>query len=175
MAREAQEKGKVTAKDEEGGPATMEPGKGEDGKDSAGVEGDEAKIKVDVHEEEGGASWTITNREGETSTGSVTRDVTEADVGLKFYPGAQVEQGSKGSTTAGGGASWTTVTLTTRDPAEKVAGFYKKAYPDPVQVIETGEVAHILVEGSRSTGKMITVTADQEAGVTRIVLNAGSR
>lgn len=174
VAQELEEKGEVTVKDEEGESVTVKAGEEDEGKGSMSIEGDEAKIKVDVHEEEGGASWTITNQRGETSTGAVTKDVTEADVGLKFYPGAEVEQGSKGSTAAGEGASWTMVSLTTKDPVGKVADFYKKAYPDAANVIEMGGGVHIIVEGSGAEGKTITVTPDEDEGVTRIILNAGS-
>lgn len=175
MAQEPEETGEVTVKDEEGEPVTAEPGQEGEGEESTSVEADKAKIKVDVREEEGGASWTITNQEGKTSTGAVTQDVSEADVGLKFYPGAEVEQGSKGSTEAGGGASWTVVSLTTKDPAGQVAEFYKKAYPNAAQVIEMGAGIHIIIEGSGAEGKTITVAPDEQKGVTRIVLNAGSR
>ncbi len=162
--REPVQKGEATVKDEEG-----------EGKGSARNEGGRAKIRVDVREEEGGASWTIINQEGETSTGAVTQDVTEEDAGLRFYPGAEVEQGTKGSTTAGEGSSWIVVSLTTKDPAGKVADFYKKAYPDAAEVIDVGDGVHIVVEGMGVDGKTITVAPDEEEGVTRIVLNAGSR
>ena len=175
MAREMEDEGQVTIKTEDGESVTIKPEEGDNGEGSVTVESDEGKLEMNVSEDEGETVWKMTDEDGETTISSVTQDVSEADVGVKFYPGAEVEHGSKASTTADEGGSWSVVVLTTKDSVDKVAGFYKKHYADGSQVIEAADTVHIIMAASGAEGKTVTITRDDDESVTRIAITAGSR
>ncbi len=133
------------------------------------------KITVDASKEkQGGGSWSVTDKEGKTTTATVTEKITEADIGLKFYPGAEVKSGSKVSTTGEKAAATAVATLLTKDPMDKVVKFYKDAYGTGNQVVETPDSTMIMVQGGAGAGKMISITKDKDSGGVMIALTSGS-
>ncbi len=128
---------------------------------------------VTIEKRPGGATWTLTDQSGHTTTTTTTTTVTEADLGVRFYPGAVVVSGGKTSSGDGGG-SWAAVELLTRDPFDKVAAFYRQAYAKGNQVAEGAGWLTIIV-GSREQGsKTITVSHESGAAGTHIALSSGS-
>jgi hypothetical protein len=144
--------GKTTVTDEKGNKVTIEASKAKEGE----------------------GSWSVTDKEGKTTTASVSSNVTESDVGLKFYPGAEVKSGSKVSTTGEKAGATATAMLLTKDPMDKVVKFYKNAYAKGNQVVETPESTLIMIEGGAGGGKMITITKDNASGGVMISLTSGS-
>jgi len=130
---------------------------------------------VTIEQRPGGATWRLTDRNGRTTTTTTTTAVTEADLGVRLYPGAAVVSGGKTSAARGNGAnSWAVVELLTKDPFDKVAAFYRRAYAKGNQVVEgSGSLAIIVDSGGRGT-KTITVTREAKGAETRIALSSGS-
>jgi hypothetical protein len=71
---------------------------------------------------DGGKSTTVTDDKGNTST--MALGVTEAQLGLPFYPGS-VEAANGGMTTETGGVKSVVSMRTTKDDPEKAIAFYK--------------------------------------------------
>jgi len=130
---------------------------------------------VTIEQRPGGATWRLTDRNGRTTTTTTTTAVTEADLGVKLYPGAAVVSGGKTSGAGGNGAdSWAVVELLTKDPFDKVATFYRSAYAKENRVVEgPGSLTIIVDSGGRGT-KTITVTREASGAETRIALSSGS-
>lgn len=87
------------------------------------IEKDGSKAKVDISE--GSTKITTTDASGKTSQFEMgAAKVSEADVGVPFYPGAAVAEGQSTKITTPEGSSYT-VSLHSDDAADKVAGFYR--------------------------------------------------
>ncbi len=131
------------------------------------------KVAVQVNQKkEGEGTWAMTDEKGNKTTATVSSDMTEKDVGLKFYPGATVKSGTTVSSTGAKAGQMVTVTLTTQDGFDKVAKFYKDNYSQGNQVIEGPDALMIMFSGDTS-GKMVSVSKDKESGEVTIVLTAG--
>ncbi|MGB8337845.1 MAG: hypothetical protein WCD07_04895 [Burkholderiales bacterium] len=72
-----------------------------------------------------GFKSTVTDASGKTVKTEIgSAIVTEADVGVPFYPGASIKDG-KGSKMAGPDGTFVTVNLESKDDLEKVAEYYR--------------------------------------------------
>jgi hypothetical protein len=151
-----------TAQDAQDGSFTIKNEKGEETKVEAKGEGESG-------------STTVTGPNGETTKSEYGKDtVSEKDVGIAFYPGAIVEMGSKATASGESGGSFTQVTLTTKDPLDKVASWYKGKYAEGNTVMDNPGNCMIIFGEGEHKGKIITMTEDKEAGLTRIAIAAGS-
>lgn len=114
-AQTAREVGEATrfAKDMQDGKATFKTNEGE------------GEVEVDKDAET--MTITTTDQEGKETTITSSKDADLSKLGLATYPGAQ-QEGSSTVTADEGGHM--TVVLTTADPFDKVAQFYKDKYPD---------------------------------------------
>ena len=84
---------------------------------------DGTQAKVDMSG--GGMKITTTDASGKVSQMEMgTAKVTEADIGLPFYPGTQPKEGAMTKISSPEG-SMVTVILHTTDAPDKVAGFYE--------------------------------------------------
>jgi hypothetical protein len=82
--------------------------------------------KADVDLSSGRMRVTTTDASGQTTTAEIgSAQVSEADIGVPFYPGTQAQQGqaTKVSTPTG---SASTVVLHSDDAPDKVAAFYRE-------------------------------------------------
>ncbi len=129
---------------------------------------------VTVRQNPGGATWTLTDKSGGTSTTTTTQAVTEQDLGIRFYPGAVVVSGSK-TETNGAGKPWAVADLATMDPFDKVAAFYRKTYGAGNQVAAGRGSLTIIVDSSDRGAKTITVIQEPKTTETRITLTSGSQ
>jgi len=133
-----------------------------------------SKLDVQVHrKKEGEGTWSMTDAKGNKSTATVSLNVTEEDVGLKFYPGATVKTGTTISGTGAKGGPMVTATLTTKDDFGKVAKFYKDNYAKGNQAMEAPDSLTIRI-GSGEAAKRVSVNKDRESGEVTIVLTAGA-
>ena len=137
---------KVTIKDQKGGDVTVETQKGDQKSGS---------IKV-------------TTDQGTTTTNFGKDKVTEQEVGIAFYPGAEVESGGTVASSGKSTEKLATVSLLTSDPVSKVGDFYKAKYAKGNTVVEQGDAVIINVKGEKDAVKMITIGADKQTGKTRI-------
>ncbi|NPV47955.1 MAG: hypothetical protein HPY69_13425 [Armatimonadetes bacterium] len=154
--REAAEVARV-AQDAQDGSFTV---KGEDGQ--------EVKVETDQTGAESG-KWTISSDKG-TMTGEVGEGkVTEEDIGIAFYPGAEVGTGAKVSSEGQDTGNVRSVELLTDDPVDKVAQFYKDKYGQGSQVVEQ-EGQTMITMGGQGTHKLIMVMKDEESGKTKIAI-----
>ena len=143
------------------------------------IEIDGSKAKVDLSS--GGMKITTTDASGKVSQMEMgTAKVSEADIGLPFYPGTQPKEGgmTKISSTEG---SMVTVILHSDDAPDKVAGFYRdklKAGSEGKQFTDmnTGG-AHMLMLGDDKTKQFtqVTVTKNKSKGTDiQIMANRGT-
>lgn len=151
------------AQDAQDGNFTVKGEKGEEFKfESKGGDADSGKM-------------TVTGPDGQKSTTESGADaVKPEDVGIDFYPGATVEGGTKSSVTGEKGGAFAQVTLTTKDPLDKVASFYKGKYAEGNTVMDAPGSCVIVFGEGENKGKMISVTEEKGEGLTRILISAGS-
>ena len=123
-----------------------------------GKDGTQAKVDLSG----GGMKITTTDASGKVSQMEMgTAKVSEADIGLPFYPGTQPREGEmmKVSTPEG---STVTVTLRSDDAPAKVAGFYRdklKAQADGKQFSEMSSAdAHLLILADDKSNQLTQVT-----------------
>ena len=131
-----------------------------------GKDGTQAKVDMSS----GGMKITTTDASGKVSQMEMgTAKVSEADVGLPFYPGTQPREGemTKVSTPEG---SMVTVTLHSDDAPAKVAGFYRdklKAQAEGRQFTEMSAAdAHTLMLADDKSKQLtqVTVTKSDSKG-----------
>lgn len=134
--------------------------------------GEEVKVETDQEGKDAGKT-TVTTKEGTATTEYGTDKVTEKEVGIAFYPGATVAQGTKSSTTGQSAGTFSMVSLTTADAFDAVAKFYKDKYATGNTVMEQPGSLMITITSGDKSGKMIMVTTDKEAGKTSITITAG--
>ena len=142
--------------------------KGEDGKE----------VKVETNQIGGeGGKMTATDASGKTTTTEYGKDaVKQEDVGVDFYPGAEVKTGMKAAAGGEEGKAGTgaTVQLVTADPVEKVTKFYKDQYANGNTVVDMPGGVMITIASGEGAGKMIMVSADKAANQTQIVIHNAS-
>ena len=107
----------VVVTDTEGNKVTVTPGAGDNNKVT--VEGKDGKATVTGNGKD--ATMTMEGPKGSVTTGGGV-EVSEAELGLPYYPGA--EKGNSTRSDTADGAMYT-VTLNTTDAVDKVAAFYK--------------------------------------------------
>ena len=131
-----------------------------------GEDGKTARLEVDEDEE----TTTLTTDDGEFRVGQGDSVVSEEELGLKFYPGAEVEMSSSGSGGPGAG-SHAMVTLKTKDPFSEVAEFYKDHYAgDEVRTTEMTQDDMQMLTIVTTDGDSISVMRDKDSEDTRITL-----
>jgi len=139
-----------------------------------GEKGEEVKVETDKSGD-GSQKTTVVGPEGQKSTTEVGEDaVSEEDIGVAFYPGAEVESGGKSTVSGEGGGSIAQVTLTSQDALDKVAKFYKDKYAEGNTVMDSPDSCVIIFNEGENQGKVITVTPDKGAGITRIAIAAAA-
>jgi len=138
---------------------------------------DGGKAKVDLSG--GGVKVTTTDASGKTTQMEMgTAKVSEADIGLPFYPGTQPNAGEATKVSSPDG-TMVTVLLHSEDAPDKVAGFYRdklKAQAQGKQFTETsGEGSHMLMLAD-DKNKQITqvMVAKGEAKGSDIQISASS-
>jgi hypothetical protein len=135
---------------------------------------DGTKAKVDLGG--GGLKMTTTDASGKISHLEIgTAKVSEADIGLSFYPGTQPREGeaTKVSTPDG---TMVNVLLHSEDAPDKVAGFYRdklKARAEGKQFTEmSGEGSHTLVlsdDKNKQVTQVMIVKGDNKGSDIQIV------
>lgn len=89
---------------------------------AASKDGTQAKVDLSG----GGMKVTTTDEKGQTSTTTYgSANVTEAELGVPFYPGATSDGNGSGSRVETPEGKMATVTLHSADAPDKVAGFYR--------------------------------------------------
>jgi hypothetical protein len=122
-----------------------------------------------------GIKTTITDASGKVSTteiGSAT--VTEADVGIPFYPGAAIKDG-KGSKMAGPDGTMVIVTLESKDDLEKVAEYYRSKFKGIAKgrklsdMSQAGESAMLMLSDDKNRDSLtVNVSKNDDAKLTEI-------
>lgn len=136
---------------------------------------DGQEIKVDTSQGGEAGKVTVTDEKGVTTTSEYgATAVKEEDVGVAFYPGAEVETGSTVSTQGADKGSMATVSLKTSDGFDAVAKFYKDKYASGNTVMEQPNNLMITIEAGEGQGKMIMVSPQGEGGGTQIVIHSAS-
>lgn len=141
---------------------------------------DGTQAKVDMAG--GGMKITTTDASGKVSQMEMgTAKVSEADVGLPFYPGTAPKEGAMTKITSSEG-SMVTVTLHSDDAPDKVAGFYR----DKLKVGAEGKQftdmnsggTHMLMLGDDKSKQFtqVTVTKNESKGSDiQIMANKGTK
>lgn len=130
-----------------------------------GIWGISRAVKVD----QSGEKMSIT-----TPMGNVTVDnapITEAELGLPIYPGAEGEQGNLRIGNAKG--SMDTFIFRTSDSPQQVIDFYRSKLPEKTDYMVTNEGGVITSSPSEGEGYMITVGRDDDEGKTVISIMRG--
>lgn len=119
----------------------------------------DAKVSV---VEKGGEATVVTPM----GTVHTTKDAAKIaeNLGVEIYPGATAIEG--GSEVQAMGMHTVTGVFETSDPAEKVGEFYQQRYPKGIYSLNDREVS--LVSGGK--GAMITITAREDGGRTRLTI-----
>jgi len=101
--------------------------------------------------------------------------VSEADLGVPFYPGATRREGGMQINSASG--SMVTVVFSTPDPVGKVVEFYKEKLGDNTSVIQSGTGAVISAGEQNKQGVVITIGADNgsNGGTTIAIMRTKSK
>jgi hypothetical protein len=137
---------------------------------------DGAKAKVDLSP--GAMKVTTTDASGQTSTAELGgAKVSEAELGVPFYPGTQPLEGQATKISAGSGST-VTVMLHSDDAADKVAAFYRerlKAQSEGKQFMDmSGGDGHSTLmladEKAKSAVQVHVIKADKGADI-QIVAN----
>jgi len=169
-ARELQQTGQTTMTDEKGNKVTLKTGGGEGGPGQVTITDEKGKQTASWSGDGKQGQMSFTDEKGQKTTVTSGTDVTEADLGLKFYPGATVKTGTKSAAGGAKAASSATVQLATKDPMDKVTAFYKGQYAKGNQVMEMGEGVMIMIGTPTGGSKQITISPDKESGETLITL-----
>jgi hypothetical protein len=102
--------------------------------------------------------------------------VSEAELGVPIYPGAEPEKDGTTSISMSGGAAqgWLGVAVyRTNDPIEDVVGFYREKLGSDVKVTESsrsGKQSAVFQLESPKGWRMVTVAQDEKESVTKIVI-----
>jgi hypothetical protein len=131
-----------------------------------GPNGEKSSITTN---KEGGA-MTMSNDKGTVNIGGNT-SVTEAELGVPFYPGSTEKSGSGFKVETDKEKDYNTVRLTSDEP-EKVTDFYKGKLKDPKGTV-AGPI-HILT-GLSESGAKITVMAEKKDGKTEISVGSATK
>ena len=139
---------------------------------------DGGTAKVDLSG--GGLKVSTTDASGKTTHMEMgSAKVSEADVGLAFYPGTQLRDG-EGTKVSSSDGSMVSVMLHSEDAPDKVAGFYRdklKAQSQGKQFSETsGDGSHILVladDKSKQVTQVMVLKGEGKGSDIQIVASNG--
>jgi hypothetical protein len=138
---------------------------------------DGTQAKVDLSS--GGMKITTTDASGKTSQMEMgTAKVSEADLGLPFYPGTQPKEGGMTKVSSPEG-SMLSVTLHSDDAPDKVAAFYREKLKASAQGKQFTDMnsgdTHMLMLGDDKNNQMTQVTVSQadKGSDIQIVANKG--
>ena len=137
-------------------------------------DGGSAKVNLS----DGSVKMTTTDASGKTTQLEVgSAKVSEADIGLSFYPGTQPREGEASKVSSPDG-TMITVVLHSDDAPDKVAGFYRdklKAQAQGKQFTETsGDGSYMLMLSDDKQGTQVMI-AKGEAKGSDIQIMASSR
>ena len=147
-AMDAAQNVKEAQKVAEGGKGTFKTDKGD------------VQVQVEPGKDKGEATTKVTTPEGKQTTTSIGKSVDKAKLGIELYPGAAVETSANSANDEGG---MTMAALTTTDPFDKVAKFYKDKYPKATaqEVNSGGKQALIMQVGAGNDMKIVSITEDE--------------
>jgi hypothetical protein len=140
---------------------------------------DGTQAKVDLSG--GGFKMTSTDASGKTTQLDMgAAKVSEADLGLAFYPGTQPREGGSTRISTPEGTTYT-VTLHSDDAPDKVATFYRdklKTQAEGKQFVESGgDGSHMLMLADDKTKQVMQVMvakADPKGSDIQILANRGA-
>jgi opacity protein-like surface antigen len=140
-------------------------------------DGGSATVKLS----DGGVKMTTTDASGKTTQLDIgTAKVSEADIGLSFYPGTQPRDGEATKVSSSEGTMFTVI-LHSEDAPDKVAGYYRdklKAQAQGKQFTETSgdgsymllladdknkQVTHVMIAKGEPKGSDIQIMANHGA------------
>jgi hypothetical protein len=126
---------------------------------------DGTQAKVDLSE--GGMKITATDAAGKTTQMEMgNAKVSEAEIGLPFYPGTQAREG--GTRISSPDGTMLSISLHSDDAPDKVAGFYReklKAQAEGKQYTEmSGDGSHTLMLADDKTRQMTQVMVAKAEG-----------
>jgi hypothetical protein len=135
------------------------------------AQGEEGKIEIRADQQSG----TVTTEEGEVAF-ELNRDLAEEEIGIPFYPGAEVAQTAAWRRDGGPEGELKHATFTTTDSVDEVKAFYEEKFADARTALdmssEDGRVVQMLLEQG-DTQKVVMISRDKGAGETMIVLQSG--
>jgi hypothetical protein len=137
------------------------------------IEGEEGRGKIEIEGDQ--QSGTLTTEEGEVSF-ELNRGVAEEEIGIPFYPGAEMETTASWSGRGDQGGEATHVTLTTADSVDEAKAFYEEKLPNVTTTLDMGSGEVRVVHMSVTEGdvqKMVMISHDAESGKTTIGLSSG--
>ena len=117
---------------------------------------------------DGSSNVTITADNGEQATMSTGKDgsVTEAEIGVPFYPGSTEKPGSSFKVEVKGEKDYSSVRTTTDNPA-KVADFYKEKVKGSTSA---GSADMMIVTGRLESGGKFSMTAIKAGNETTVTI-----
>ncbi|HEX6707868.1 MAG TPA: hypothetical protein VF169_24200 [Albitalea sp.] len=125
-------------------------------------EGGQAKVDLSS----GGMKVTTTDASGKTTHLEMgNAKVSEADIGLSFYPGTQPRDGEATKVSSSEGSMFTVV-LHSEDAPDKVAGFYR----DKLKAQSEGKQ---FTESSGDGSHMLMLADDKSKQVTQVMVGKG--
>jgi hypothetical protein len=122
-----------------------------------------------------GIKATSTDAAGKVSTSEFgSANVTEADVGIPFYPGASIKDG-KGSKMTGPDSTMIIVTLESKDDLDKVAEYYRGKFKGIAkgrkmnEMSQAGESAMLTLSDDKGHDNLtVNVSKNDDAKLTEI-------
>jgi len=125
--------------------------------------------RLELAGDEGGGTVSTEEGRGELSLGP---EVSEEDIGIPLYPGAQAKHTARWSDEEEQDQSFSQVHLTTRDSFDKVRDFYREKRPDAEvgALVETPEIKMFQImweeEGYQKSVVVSRDSADKETAIT---------
>ena len=139
---------------------------------------DGTQAKVDLSS--GGMKITTTDASGKVSQMEMgMAKVSEADVGLPFYPGTQPKEGEMTKMSSPEG-SMVTVMLHSNDAPDKVAGFYRDKLKANAQGKQFTDMSSgdtqmmMLIDEANKQHTQVTVTKAEKGSDIQIIANKGT-
>ncbi len=138
------------------------------------VKGEEGQeVQVDTTQGEGSWKMTETDASGKKVTAEYgATAVKEEDIGVAFYPGAEVESGMTVASSDKESNDTASVILKTTDSFDAVAKFYKDKYAEGNTVVEQPNMLMITIKTGEGKGKMIMASPNGDSGTQIVIHNA---
>ena len=132
----------------------------------------EGKATVTTKTEEGKSAVKVETKEGTLTVRSGPQAVSEAELGVPIYPGAEVVQsGQLAKTTDSASGIAASYSLTTNDSFDKVASFYRSNLKDVQHAMDQtmgGQRMSLFMTGKEGDMRTIQVIASTAGGPTSI-------